>query len=68
MFLANFSFVVSHLKIHSAVHLNTSKALMSLYLKGKVYQKFTSFCCVLRKDKMVAERPDVQIKQAKSMI
>ena len=30
MFLANFSFVVSHLKIHPAVHLNTSKALMLL--------------------------------------
>ena len=30
MFLANFIFVVSHLKIHSAVHLNTSKALTSL--------------------------------------
>ena len=30
IFLANFIFVVSHLNIHSAVHLNTSKALMSL--------------------------------------
>ena len=28
MFLANFIFVVSHLQIHSAVHLNTSKTLM----------------------------------------
>ena len=28
--LANFIFIVSHLKIHPAVHLNTSKALMSL--------------------------------------
>ena len=27
MFLANFIFDVSHLKIHPAVHLNTSKAL-----------------------------------------
>ena len=26
MFLANFIFVVSHLKMHLAVHLNTSKA------------------------------------------
>ena len=26
-FLANFVFAVSHLKIHAAVHLNTSKAL-----------------------------------------
>ena len=37
MFLANFIFVVSHLKIHAAVYLNTSKALMSLQSKRKVY-------------------------------
>ena len=30
MFLANLNFVVSHSKIHPAVHLNTSKALTSL--------------------------------------
>ena len=30
VFLANFIFVVSHFKIHPAVHLNTSKALTSL--------------------------------------
>ena len=30
MFLANFIFVVSHLKVHPTVHLNTSKALTSL--------------------------------------
>ena len=30
MFLANFSFVVSHLKIQRAVHLNTLEALTSL--------------------------------------
>ena len=30
MFLANFIFAVLHLKIHPAVHLNTSKALKSL--------------------------------------
>ena len=30
MYLADFIFVVSHLKIHPAVHLNTSKALTSL--------------------------------------
>ena len=29
-FLANFVFVVSHLKIHPAVHLNISKVLTSL--------------------------------------
>ena len=33
MFLGDFIFVVSHLEIHPAVHLNTSKALMSLYTK-----------------------------------
>ena len=37
MFLANFIFFVSHLKIHPAAHLNTLKALMSLQLKRKVY-------------------------------
>ena len=36
-FLANFSFVVSHLKIHSAVHLNTLKVLTSVYSKRKVH-------------------------------
>ena len=30
MFLAYFIFVVSHLKIHPAVHLNTLKAMTSL--------------------------------------
>ena len=37
MFLANFISVVSHLKIHPAVHLNTLKALVSLQLKRKTY-------------------------------
>ena len=36
MFLANFIFAVSHLKIRPAVHLNTSKDLTSL-LSKKVY-------------------------------
>ena len=40
MFLANFIFVVSHLKIHPDIHLNTSKPLMSLQPKRKVYKKF----------------------------
>ena len=43
MFFANFVFVVSHLKIHPAVHLNNSNAKMSLQTKRKVYEKFTSF-------------------------
>ena len=43
MFLASFIFVVSHLKIHPAVHLNTLKALTSLDLERKVCYKFISF-------------------------
>ena len=35
MFLVNFIFVVSHLKIHPAVHLNTSKALTPCSHKEK---------------------------------
>ena len=42
MFFANFIFVL-HLKIHPAVHLNTSKALTSLWSKRKIYEKFISF-------------------------
>ena len=41
MFFANLIFVVSHLIIHPAVHLNTSKALTSLQLKRKANKKFT---------------------------
>ena len=57
-------FVVSHLKIHPAVHLNTSKAQTSLLSKRKVYSKFTSFpyfyvLTRVKKDKMVTERLDV---------
>ena len=48
MFLANFIFVVSHLKIHPAI-----KCLLDF---------------VLKKDKMVAECPDVQIEQARILI
>ena len=36
MFLANCISVVSHLKIQLAVHLNTSKALTSLYKPGQI--------------------------------
>ena len=43
MFFANFIFVVSHLKILPAVHLNTLKAMISLQSKKKVYEKFISF-------------------------
>ena len=40
MFFANFIFVVSSLKIHPAVHLNTSKALASFSPKQKVIKSF----------------------------
>ena len=43
MFLANFIFVVSHLKIHQVVHLNTLKALTSLQSKRKVYSSLLAF-------------------------
>ena len=43
MFLTNFIFIVSHLKAHPAVHLNTSKAPTSLQSKRKVYEKVISF-------------------------
>ena len=53
-FLANFIFAVSHLNIHPAVHLNTSKALASLYPKSKVILSLflCSYSC-LKKDKMI---------------
>ena len=62
MFLANFIFDVSFLKIHPPVHLNTSKAGTSLWSKS--YEKLTSFrysyvLTRVKKDKMVAERQDV---------
>ena len=58
MFFANFIFVVSHLKVHPAVHLKTSKVLTSFKSKRKVYQKFTSFrysdvLTRVKKDKMI---------------
>ena len=37
LFLANFIFVVSHLKIHPAIPLNTSIGLTSLLSERKVY-------------------------------
>ena len=57
-FLTNFIFVVSHLKIHPPVCLNTSKALTSFKSKRKVYLKFISFChyaiIFVKKDKMLS--------------
>ena len=44
MFIANFIFVVSHLKTHPVVHLNTLKALTSFNQKEKFMKKFASFC------------------------
>ena len=43
MFLVNFIFVVSHLKINPAVHLNTLKAMTSLQSKRKV-KRLQAFC------------------------
>ena len=43
MFLANFIFVASRLKIHQAFQLNTSESLTSLWSKRKVYSKFPGF-------------------------
>ena len=58
MCLANFIFVVSRLKKHTAVHLNTPKALASLQSKRKIYLKFAIFrysnVLTRVKDKMVA--------------
>ena len=48
MFLADFSFSISHFKKkHPAVHLNTSKALTSLQSKRKAYQSSTRYSDVL---------------------
>ena len=74
MFLANFIFFVSHLKIHPAVHLNASKALTSLQSKRKILLVsllaflILMFYLVLKKDKMVAERQDVQIEQTRILL
>ena len=40
MFLGNFIFVISHLKIHPAVHLNTSKAQKGRFIKSFVILMF----------------------------
>ena len=43
MFLANFIFVVSHLKAHPAVYLNTSKALTFCSQKDKFIKSLLAF-------------------------
>ena len=68
MFLGNIIFVVSYLKIHSAVHLYTLKALTSLCQKENLIKSLLGFVIVIKKDKMVAERPDVQIEQTRILI
>ena len=58
--------------MHPAVHLNTSKALTSLWSKRKVYQKFNFryFLICVNKDKMVSCRAclDVQIEQTRILM
>ena len=58
--------------MHPAVHLNTSKALTSLWSKRKVYQKFNFryFLICVKKDKMVSCRAclDVQIEQTRILM
>ena len=66
----NFIFIVSHLKTHPAVHLNTSKPLMSLQSKRKVCLRFTYFpysyiLTRVKNYKIVAESLDVQIEQTR---
>ena len=46
-FLANFVFVVSHLKILPAVHLNTLKALTSLQSKKKFLKSLRAFVILM---------------------
>ena len=63
----------SYLKIHPAVHLNTSKALMSFSQKEKFTKKFTSFCYSsvltrVKKVNMVAGHLNVQIEQTRILI
>ena len=52
-FLANLIFVVSHLKIHPAVHLNTSKCSAIIAVKDKSLLQFTwAFSAVFRDTKV----------------
>ena len=47
MFLANFIFVVSYLKIYPAIHLNTSKGLTSLHSKEKFIKSLLAFVSLM---------------------
>ena len=82
MFLANFIFVVSYLKIHPALDLNTSNAL-SFLSKRKVYERFSSFrysyvltlcfnlmffVLMLKNNKMLVKCRDVQIEPTRMLI
>ena len=65
IFVANFIFVVPHLKIHPAVYLNTSKALSHCSQKEKFIKSLLAFIILtfkfmLKNDKMIAEWLDVQ--------
>ena len=70
--LTNFIFVVSHLKINPAIHLNSSKALTSSSQKKQFIVKsllafvFLMFLIKLKKDKMIAEPLDVQIEDTRT--
>ena len=73
MLLANLIFVVSHLKIHPAIHLNSSKVLTWLYQKEKFIKSLLAFAIpmfqhMLKKYKIIAERLDVQMEQARILI
>ena len=67
MFLADFIFVVSHWKIHPAVHLNTPKVRRHCIHKEKFIKGLPAFVnlmfyLVLKKDKKIGENLDVQIE------
>ena len=72
MFLANFSFVVSHLKIQRAINLNTLKALTFCSQKEKFIKNIPAFFILmfqlLLKNKMVVERLIIQIEQTRFLI
>ena len=47
MFLTNFIFVVSHLKAHPAVHLNTSKAQRHCSQKERFMKRLLAFVILM---------------------
>ena len=47
MFLVNFIFVVSHLKMYPAVHLNTLKALMLFYRQKEKFKSLLAFTTLM---------------------